>query len=267
MRISSNTVIRNEIRFVDGLVANLLDAGVDEALFLDGGSTDGTYERLIKYSGKHSQITVLSWPQKQGTALRRGFREVDRRNLLKSISTGDYILAIDADERISPGFRRYVGEGRHVAIPIVQFWGRHVRVNTRDDRVWDAFKVRLLRNSKFVRYHSKDPNGLHCYLSKYGWGIRSGGSRVKRLLRVLLGIAPRKEPRITLYHLHYLRLVRKDNDLRSGDLANGEVVLVQSAEEGLQYDRRERHVICVRELTERERKDLEHIARYDSDEL
>ena len=40
--ISANVLVRNEIKHVDAFVRNMIDACIDEVIFLDGGSSDGT---------------------------------------------------------------------------------------------------------------------------------------------------------------------------------------------------------------------------------
>ena len=59
--ISANVLVRNEIKHVDAFVRNMIDACIDEVVFLDGGSSDGTYERLLEYKVKYSHIRVLHW--------------------------------------------------------------------------------------------------------------------------------------------------------------------------------------------------------------
>lgn len=39
--ISANVLVRNEIKHVDAFVRNMIDARMDEVVFLDGGSADG----------------------------------------------------------------------------------------------------------------------------------------------------------------------------------------------------------------------------------
>lgn len=38
--ISANVLVRNEIKHVDAFVRNMIDACIDEVVFLDGGSSD-----------------------------------------------------------------------------------------------------------------------------------------------------------------------------------------------------------------------------------
>ncbi|BDU51412.1 glycosyltransferase family 2 protein [Haliovirga abyssi] len=106
--ISSNTLVLNEIKHIDGLIKNLLDAKVDEIIFLDGGSTDGTYEKLQEYEEEYEHIRAIRWKQPRNSEYKLGFRERDRRNLMMDLSTSDCILYIDADERISIDFKEKI---------------------------------------------------------------------------------------------------------------------------------------------------------------
>lgn len=69
--ISANVLVRNEKNQVDGFVKNMIEVGIDEIIFLDGGSTDGTYERLLYWKNKYPFIHVLLWEQPQGSSYKR----------------------------------------------------------------------------------------------------------------------------------------------------------------------------------------------------
>ena len=90
--ISANVLVRNEIKHVDAFVRNMIDACIDEVVFLDGGSSDGTYERLLEYKVKYSHIRVLHWEQPKGSEYKQGFNEVARRNLMIEASSMDLSL-------------------------------------------------------------------------------------------------------------------------------------------------------------------------------
>ncbi len=106
--ISSNTLILNEIENIDGLIKNLIDAEIDEIIFLDGGSTDGSYEKLLEYEKKYSFIKAMRWKQPDNSEFKSGFRESDRRNIMKMASSSEYIFYIDADERVSTNLKKEI---------------------------------------------------------------------------------------------------------------------------------------------------------------
>jgi glycosyltransferase involved in cell wall biosynthesis len=63
----------------------------DEVIVYDSGSTDGTLEILSRYP---VQVTVTDWP---------GYGPQRQRSLLAA--RGEYVLTLDADERVSPALR------------------------------------------------------------------------------------------------------------------------------------------------------------------
>lgn len=63
---------------------------VDEVVIIDGGSTDGTIEEILRYR-KDAKIVIDKTPGK-GIALRKGFE----------IATGDLIIMMDADGSHDP---------------------------------------------------------------------------------------------------------------------------------------------------------------------
>jgi glycosyltransferase involved in cell wall biosynthesis len=225
--VSANVLIRNELANVDSLVQNLLDAGIDEIVFLDGGSTDGSWELLQAWREREPRIIPLRWPQPAGSEYKLGFKEVQRRNLMIEASSSSHILYIDADERISLDFKQKIPLASDcVAVSFTSFWDKRIRVNGPDDRVWmPDMKFRIFRNTRRIRFKSTDRNGLHNFLSWYGikipLGVTRGGAHrlFARAIRPLLGINTLIQtdgPRI--FHYHYYDLSRKKvNDLRSAE--------------------------------------------------
>jgi glycosyltransferase involved in cell wall biosynthesis len=135
--ISANILVRNEINNIKGLVENLCEAGVDEILFLDGGSTDGTYEYLAEMEIKEPIIKLFRWPQPNLSEYKKGFNEVDRRNFLIKQSLSNYILYIDADERVSINIKQLINKKVDaIAISLISYWGKDIRVNSESDKVW-----------------------------------------------------------------------------------------------------------------------------------
>ncbi|MCC6454905.1 MAG: glycosyltransferase [Caldilineaceae bacterium] len=252
MQISSNTIVYNEIKNVDGLVQNLIAADIDEILFLDGGSDDGTYERLIEHARNNQRIQVLRWPQPPTSQYRRDWREADRRNLLMNISKGDYILYIDADERITPRLKENIIGHWFYCIPMLHWWGTHIRVDTNDDRRWNTDHLRIFKKLPFLSWQSVDKNGLHNHLTLLGIGVNvcnrgASPSMKRRVKQLFLNRFSQKCSDITIYHLHYVDLERrKPNDLRTWDLDNCDIVVVPDNVSGLQYDKKQQKIVCVR---------------------
>lgn len=225
--VSANILVRNEVRNIDSLIQNLLDAEVDEIVFLDGGSCDGTWEKLKAWSQQNPRIIPLLWPQRDGSEYKREFNEVARRNLMIEASTSDFILYIDADERISLDFKNKIDPHADcVAVMLTSFWDGRVRINGLNDTVWfPDLKFRIFKRCAEIRFKSSDANGLHNYLSWKGLriplGMARGGHHVllARVIRSLMPLRARVDsspPRI--FHYHYYDLSRKKvNDLRAAE--------------------------------------------------
>lgn len=260
MKISSNTLVLNEVHNIDGLITNLVDANIDEIIILDGGSTDGTYEKLLELEKKYKNLLVLRWKQPFDSEYKGGWREKDRRNIMLDISEGEYIISVDADERISLNIKEKIEELYKknvdgIVINLYHFWGKDsIRVNTEDDLVWSPEpKLRIIRNEKNIRYGSDDPNGLHNYISKNGFRVRTAmysKSTMKKLMaylyRSLLRFKIYECNDIKLYHLHYIDLSKmKKNDLRKFDLENCDVIYVNDINEGIKYNREKDKKICI----------------------
>lgn len=254
--ISSNTLILNEVENIDGLIRNLIDAKVDEIIFLDGGSTDGSYEKLLEYEKKYDFIKAMRWKQPENSEFKSGFRESDRRNIIKMASSSDYIFYIDADERVSLNLKDEINNKTESAYVIKRyhFWGKNIRVNSYDDRVWSPeYQFRVIKNSKNIEFRSQEKDGLHNRIYKSGLrvlGSFNSGKKIKNIARVInnfiIGFKSRKIESVEIYHLHYLNLEKrgKTGDLRKGDIENGKVVFVNSLKDGMRYDRRKEKVIC-----------------------
>jgi glycosyltransferase involved in cell wall biosynthesis len=111
-------VAKNEARNIQECVASA--AFADEVLVLDSGSSDGT-PALAAQAG--ARVVQTDWPG-YGPQVARGF----------SMATGDWVLSLDADERITDALRNEVkqaiGSGRHdgYRVPrMSEFCGKYIR--------------------------------------------------------------------------------------------------------------------------------------------
>ncbi len=152
--LSAVLIVKNEAHVLEPCLESL--AGwVDEIVVLDSGSTDGTPELAARYGAK---VHVREdW---EGFGI--------QRQRAQSLATGDYILAIDADERISPELRRSIEV--ILADPDDNKLYQLVRHNSFLDKTpfhngWRREKIirlyaknRFSFNSRLV-HESVDPNG------------------------------------------------------------------------------------------------------------
>jgi glycosyltransferase involved in cell wall biosynthesis len=85
-RLSVTIITKNEAARLEAALASV--AWADEIVVVDAGSTDGTAEIAGRASAR---VFVEGWP---------GFPQ--QKNRAAALATHDWILSIDADERVSP---------------------------------------------------------------------------------------------------------------------------------------------------------------------
>jgi glycosyltransferase involved in cell wall biosynthesis len=126
MLISAAIIVRDEAEHLDGCLASLAGL-VDEIVVVDTGSTDDS----VKVARRHGAVVGHEpWQDDFSTP----------RNTSLDLATGEWILYIDADERVQPGDHAAVRERLAAATDHVAFRVRFVpRVNWtpyREFRVW-----------------------------------------------------------------------------------------------------------------------------------
>ncbi len=95
IRLSAVVIIRNEELNLPGLIANL-SGWVHEIVLVDDGSTDAT-RRIAAEAG--SPVKLIDHPMtKEG-----GF--AGQRNAGIEVASGDWLIHLDCDERITPALR------------------------------------------------------------------------------------------------------------------------------------------------------------------
>ncbi|WOJ98054.1 glycosyltransferase [Congregibacter brevis] len=87
MRLSLCMIVKDEAFFIEECLASAAPF-VDEVVVVDTGSTDGTREIAERYAGK---VLDFEWIDDFSAA----------RNIGLAAATGDWILVLDADERIA----------------------------------------------------------------------------------------------------------------------------------------------------------------------
>lgn len=152
--VSAVLIVKNEVHVLEPCLESLVQ-WVDEIVVLDSGSTDGTLELAARYGAK-----VHIREDWEGYGI--------QRQRAQSLATGDYILAIDADERISPELRQSIEV--ILAHPDDNKLYQVVRHNSFLDKTpfhngWRREKIiRLYARDKFafnsrLVHESVDPNG------------------------------------------------------------------------------------------------------------
>jgi glycosyltransferase involved in cell wall biosynthesis len=95
-RISLIVTVLDEAGTIDDLLASVVAQSVapDEVVIVDGGSTDGTWQRLQDWAERMPLCLVRA----PGASIARG------RNLAVEAATGEIIAATDAGVRLEPGW-------------------------------------------------------------------------------------------------------------------------------------------------------------------
>jgi glycosyltransferase involved in cell wall biosynthesis len=98
-RLSAIIIAKNEARHIGDCLDAL--AFCDERIVVDGGSGDGTPE-IARARG--ARVATAAW---------NGFGA--QKNFALSLATGDWVLSIDADERVTPALAQAIESaiGRH----------------------------------------------------------------------------------------------------------------------------------------------------------
>jgi glycosyltransferase involved in cell wall biosynthesis len=144
--------IYNEAESLQELLASIERAMASvgesyEVVFVDDGSTDGTFDALKSLSQAGDRIRVFSFRRNLGKspALVCGFRE----------ARGQYILTMDADLQDDPGnLRQMLDQLVAEGVDVVSGWRkerRDHRLKIAFSRIFNRLMVRLLFGSSFTR--------------------------------------------------------------------------------------------------------------------
>lgn len=90
--LSVTIITKNEVQRIEACLKSV--AWADEIIVVDSGSTDGTLDLCQQYTDK---IFVTDWP---------GYGVQKQRAL--ELATGDWILSLDADERVTPALKEEI---------------------------------------------------------------------------------------------------------------------------------------------------------------
>ncbi|ENW02817.1 glycosyltransferase family 2 protein [Acinetobacter beijerinckii] len=191
-------ILKNESKHLAACLDTVSDI-VDEIIILDSGSTDSTREIAEKYNAKWH--VNLDW---------QGFGK--QRQLAQTYATGDYVLVLDADERLDQPLRQSIANVLNQPIQtdkvfsvarVNQFCGIEVQ-----KRFWYADKLARLYAREHFQYSSLEVHE----------SLDSKGVPVKRLDGYLM--------HLTNDDLHHflLKNIRYSHDWATEKYNNGKQV-------------------------------------------
>jgi len=136
----------------EAAISSMLDF-CDEVVVMDGGSTDGTYERLEKWAEENSKLKVyrteIDWESKR-FAIYDGML----KSMARECCTMDFCWQMDSDEvvhetdfeKIQKILKNFPANVDLLALPVIEYWGSCEKVRI-DVTPW---KWRLSRNKKYI---------------------------------------------------------------------------------------------------------------------
>ena len=127
----------------------------DEVIVVDGGSTDGTWEKLEKWAEEEERLkvhqSIRDWNHP-----RHGVFDGEQKAYARSLCIGEYCWQQDCDEVIHENdhgaiedlLRAFPKQVDIVCLPVVEFWGKEGKVRM-DVTPW---KWRVSRNKKHITH-------------------------------------------------------------------------------------------------------------------
>jgi glycosyltransferase involved in cell wall biosynthesis len=182
MKISVSMIVKNE----SSCLSKCLDSlkGVDEIVIIDTGSEDDTVDIAKQYTDKVYYSEEYKWRDNFAFS----------RNQSLDLCTGDWILIIDADEKLEDGavdkIRKFINENPKVNSIKIQAWANNLGSF--------HYALRLFKRIPEIRWHGE----IHNYLSVNGeieapikWLVSYSDAHLKdpdRALRILTKVVKEK---------------------------------------------------------------------------
>lgn len=155
-KLSLSMIVKNEENYLRECLESIKDIA-DEIIIVDTGSTDKTLEIAEEYN---SEVYHFNWINDFSAA----------RNYALSKSTGDWILYLDADERLTQEslseLRRLIDGSKKTGIKCL--------VNSKDSRNKNSQMmkyIRLFKNDSNIKFCGKAHEQIEESLLRYNYNI------------------------------------------------------------------------------------------------
>lgn len=150
--ISVCTIIKNERERIEDLLNSLVDFA-DEIVIVDTGSTDGSHACIEEYISSHKRapIRVLKY------ATPGIFHYGIAKNFSIDNATKDYVIVLDADERLSVEFKKNVRNYLSKENPLI---ASVIRKDELLPHLVD-YPERIVRRDSGIRYGADELSRVH----------------------------------------------------------------------------------------------------------
>jgi len=204
--ISICNIVKNEEKQIKGFISHIIDFA-DEIIIIDTGSSDGTLDIINKFiKDNPHKIKLYKYFDKEI------FHYGKAKNFSMEKATKDFIIILDADERLSNNFKKNVRDFLLKKNPKV------VKIKRVDDYVKHLidYPERIIRNGNNIFYSTDEKGMVHENLNhKYEsiefdatvWHCQRWNHYIHRPQRIFfqLELQVERVPKTKTFFGHFLR--------------------------------------------------------------
>lgn len=160
-------IAKNEAKLLPGMISSL-GTLADEILVLNCGSTDKTEEVAVRMGAR---VHDFEWED--------DFSEA--RNALIDLATGDWLLFLDADERLRPKDLRLLEEMKDSAERMYSVTIQNVLPHRVVESVLPLQSIRMFRRDREVRFAGRVNESIAKAARKAGWEAAKSALRIQHM--------------------------------------------------------------------------------------
>lgn len=148
--ISICTIVKNEENQIQGFLFSLVDFA-DEIIVVDTGSSDRTLAIIADFAGRHEHIKLYAY------SYEGKFHYGIAKNFSIRQATKDFIIILDADERLSDEFKENIRDFLKKEDPVV------AKVKRVDDYISHLVDhpERIIENHQQISYKTDESGRVH----------------------------------------------------------------------------------------------------------